>query len=886
MSELEISKASLLSGNQLKLSVMAGKAYRLTKKVTQGDPCWLPPVFPAQGRLYLTRQQLDNNIQKIISAEKIFQGSAGSKNTFSCCKSLHVSLFFDGTNNNEKNDTGKDHPTNIAKLYHACSPDDYVAMSKGFYAYYMPGVGTPFPEIETYDYYTDGLKYATGGDWRIFWGLIQVYSSIYHAITKRRLGLSELRAAYKMVSESRDYGVNRDNNLESYNKSYGLTELFLPLRKRLVEITPKLVALKLYVYGFSRGAAEARAFVHCINHFLNYFSDYNGGFPAGTLCGIPVSVEFLGIFDTVPAVGLANVFPGATGHGSWADGTQQLPASDLVKNCCHLVAAHEQRQSFALDSVRTSGGTYPANTVEVLYPGMHSDVGGGYPKGDQGKARGGTDELPSQITLHDMYAAAIDAGAPLAIHPEVLKLSVEIQKHYGFREMSPDSVEEFDASSGISDKFNAWRTSTFPEDPVKSRDPQSWCYRPERFKTLFLEQAVEYQLILITAWRIARYASDQGDDINLTEQAFFEKAPQHSDIHAQPYEADFSRQATGVLAGEWKENQRAAGVITTRRNREIKAHAGDNEWLPSNSDKDNPLIGGPLYDASNSRGQLWEASLEFKADYKLSVDKSAVRPDSLINFSSQRTKQGCYENKKSENKESENFRKKMGMTPTTIYGKPPALDDCSQLPDDGFPFLDVRVTAVLLQVTDNYLKDIAYAITTQNEDMELSALARNAKKLFDDVILQCIITKGNNSELDNIISLFDDHIHDSRAWFMHSETGSRETFSGYFLSRMIYFGDKWNKSMQLIVNKGHIYGVDKKNPDYKFVYKPGVGLKLFDVKTGEEVPLDESKRPPATNEIMKVIRKINQQQRDDSVKAIYDALNKTAGSVADTIKSI
>lgn len=42
---------------------------------------------------------------------------------------------------------------------------------------------------------------------------------------------------------------------------------------------------------------------------------------------------------------------------------------------------------------------------------------------------------------------------------------------------------------------------------------------------------------------------------------------------------------------------------------------------------------------------------------------------------------------------------------------------------------------------------------------------------------------------------------------MHSESGIREPFSSYFLSRMIYFGEHWNKSMQLISNNGFIYGI-------------------------------------------------------------------------------
>ena len=41
--------------------------------------------------------------------------------------------------------------------------------------------------------------------------------------------------------------------------------------------------------------------------------------------GLPISIEFLGLFDTVAAVGFADSVPFAAGHMSWADGTMRLP---------------------------------------------------------------------------------------------------------------------------------------------------------------------------------------------------------------------------------------------------------------------------------------------------------------------------------------------------------------------------------------------------------------------------------------------------------------------------------------------------------------------------------------------------------------------------------
>ncbi|QKJ52031.1 DUF2235 domain-containing protein [Providencia rettgeri] len=55
---------------------------------------------------------------------------------------------------------------------------------------------------------------------------------------------------------------------------------------------------------------------------------------------------------------------------------------------------------------------YPPHTHEMVYPGMHSDVGGGYPLNDQGKARERADHLLSQIVLHDLYSEVALRWAP------------------------------------------------------------------------------------------------------------------------------------------------------------------------------------------------------------------------------------------------------------------------------------------------------------------------------------------------------------------------------------------------------------------------------------------------------------------------------------------
>ncbi|MFM7025807.1 MAG: phospholipase effector Tle1 domain-containing protein, partial [Limnohabitans sp.] len=99
------------------------------------------------------------------------------------------------------------------------------------------------------------------------------------------------------------------------------------------------------------------------------------------------------------------------GHQSWADNSLQVHPA--VRQCLHMVAGHELRACFPLDSVRIQGG-YPANVKEVVYPGSHSDVGGGYAPGDLGVGLKPNEQM-SIIPGRDMYRAARIAGVPLPL---------------------------------------------------------------------------------------------------------------------------------------------------------------------------------------------------------------------------------------------------------------------------------------------------------------------------------------------------------------------------------------------------------------------------------------------------------------------------------------
>ncbi|MYM27040.1 DUF2235 domain-containing protein [Duganella sp. CY15W] len=349
-----------------------------------------------------------------------------------CRIPVRVGLFFDGTNNNlgrdrdgkrvgvinEKTKKPSDIPTvrlkpedcshsNVARLFEAFPR---TKQKSGYFPYYIAGVGTPFPEIGELTETDDGKAFAKGGQARIIWGLFQILNSI--CLTLDQQVMYEDDEAGKL---SQNYGnevgrVERDvENKQNHRMTH--REWFEPHLKNLQaklasRPKPTIPSLTVSVFGFSRGAAEATAFCHFFAELLDN----------DRLVGIPVSIDFLGVFDIVATVGMSDsagrttIIPRAFFDGHWAWANRILrPLPGCVKAGRHYIAAHEQRMNFPLTQIRSNGGDF----VEVFFPGVHSDVGGGYAPGEYGKGRGAQSAMLSQIPLAYMYKAAREAGVPL-----------------------------------------------------------------------------------------------------------------------------------------------------------------------------------------------------------------------------------------------------------------------------------------------------------------------------------------------------------------------------------------------------------------------------------------------------------------------------------------
>lgn len=156
------------------------------------------------------------------------------------------------------------------------------------------------------------------------------------------------------------------------------------------------------VYGFSRGAATARMFVHRVLRYghdkditkevdkllneeeryinqqpFDHISDKENRKPPAKQLSFKddlkttrFKVKFVGLFDTVSSIGMNH-------DDDIKDEKQQLVFSDTCRpnQAVHIVAGHEFRQKFATTTIASA--VQNGCGFEVVLPGCHTDIGDG-----------------------------------------------------------------------------------------------------------------------------------------------------------------------------------------------------------------------------------------------------------------------------------------------------------------------------------------------------------------------------------------------------------------------------------------------------------------------------------------------------------------------------
>lgn len=169
------------------------------------------------------------------------------------------------------------------------------------------------------------------------------------------------------IAHGSDSTVGQAFGMGDYGVEARVFEACLDVGRRINELSPGVEPLEIVldVFGFSRGAAAARYFVNC---FRQGYVDYRRRYVEQKRAYLPegrrVRIRYVGIFDTVAAIGLGtNEMNGPVNvHVSAAQADRIM----------HLTAINEYRANFRLNHNLPGGGS------AMALPGAHSDVGGGY----------------------------------------------------------------------------------------------------------------------------------------------------------------------------------------------------------------------------------------------------------------------------------------------------------------------------------------------------------------------------------------------------------------------------------------------------------------------------------------------------------------------------
>lgn len=147
--------------------------------------------------------------------------------------------------------------------------------------------------------------------------------------------------------------------------------------------------IEVDAFGFSRGAAAARNFVHLAQ---------TEAAKQLQIAKTKVMYRFVGLFDTVSSYGL-----------SFTNDTEDLGMAigGNAKKVVQLTAADEHRKVFSLTNIQSSIDAGIGYEVEL--PGAHSDIGGGY-EGEEEEERLVETALERQGVIAGARRAIVEEG--------------------------------------------------------------------------------------------------------------------------------------------------------------------------------------------------------------------------------------------------------------------------------------------------------------------------------------------------------------------------------------------------------------------------------------------------------------------------------------------
>jgi len=170
----------------------------------------------------------------------------------------------------------------------------------------------------------------------------------------------------------------------------GIKQLRIKIRAAYTPKREYIEKIVFDVFGFSRGAAAARHFVHRHKELWGPWLGQGAGQKQSQLV-----INFVGLYDTVSSFakgveGKSSLFGNAAYDAGlntdklFCDDVKELGLNlgGVPKKVVHLTAGDEHRQNFSLTNINSSLAAGVG--FELTLPGVHSDVGGSYVEAGQG----------------------------------------------------------------------------------------------------------------------------------------------------------------------------------------------------------------------------------------------------------------------------------------------------------------------------------------------------------------------------------------------------------------------------------------------------------------------------------------------------------------------
>lgn len=315
-----------------------------------------------------------------------------------CADVVNIAVFFDGTGNNLEADQDKGKLANPAKLWRNAQSYSLFEIErtkspvKLNHPIYVSGVGTPFNGelskvdkiiAKVQDHDLSGGFTGVGGRRRLEYGESQISKSLENTL-KQKIAQAEVTLKPQVEARKNEAIVKMEAKINEH---------------RLIK------KVNLSIFGFSRGAALARVFSNEMI-WKTETEDLSLKYQiSGQAEPAPMEIQFLGIFDTVASFGL----PATNMPNKFSFKGRDMVIDPRVKNCVHQVAGNELRFAFPVDSICVDGKlANPRTWKEIVYPGMHSDVGGGYEPSSQTISNNF-----ARIPLKDMLESAENSGVKI-----------------------------------------------------------------------------------------------------------------------------------------------------------------------------------------------------------------------------------------------------------------------------------------------------------------------------------------------------------------------------------------------------------------------------------------------------------------------------------------